>query len=92
MYEDREGVRADSQHENVLMEMELAAGAGNQASELPISPARAISRPEVCRKVFRPGVRRRPCSLSSPPTGVVTCARSLTGRVSGGMGWGVPYS
>jgi hypothetical protein len=35
MDEDREGVRADSQHENVLMEMELAAGAGNQASELP---------------------------------------------------------
>jgi hypothetical protein len=39
MYEDREGVRADSQHENVLMEMELAAGSRkseNQAWELPI--------------------------------------------------------
>jgi hypothetical protein len=36
MDEDREGVRADSQHETVLMEMGLAAGAENQASELPI--------------------------------------------------------
>jgi hypothetical protein len=52
MDKDGEGVCADSQHENVLMGMELAAGAENQASELPIyRPARAVSRPEVCRKV-----------------------------------------
>lgn len=55
MDEDGKGVCADSQHENVLMRVELAAWLENQASELPI-------------------------------------CRPLTGRVSEGMGWGVPYS
>jgi hypothetical protein len=36
MDEDGEGACAGSQHENVLMGMELAAGAEDQASELPI--------------------------------------------------------
>jgi hypothetical protein len=76
------------------MGMELAAGAENQASDCRYiassSGLEARSLPEG--GVFPAGVRRIQCSLSSPPTRLVTCARSLTGRVSEGMGWGVPYS
>jgi hypothetical protein len=84
MDEDGEGVCAGSQHENVLMGMELAAGAEDQASELPIYRqfVRSRGQKSAGRWVVRPGVGRLQCSLSSLPTGVVTCARSLTGRVS----------
>jgi hypothetical protein len=58
MDEDWEGVCADSQHENVLMGMELAVSAENQVSELPIyrQLERSRGQKSAGRCVFRPPV------------------------------------